>query len=57
MFADGDSGWYRWAGFDVLAHGPWASADTFSFTRAGVPWRNIEWLAGAIIALCYRHAG
>jgi hypothetical protein len=57
MFADGDSGWHLWAGFDVLAHGPRAIPDTLSFTRAGVPWRNLEWLADAIIALCYRHAG
>lgn len=57
LFADGDSGWHLWAGFDVLAHGPRAIADTLSFTRAGVPWRNVEWLADAILALCYRHAG
>ena len=57
MFSDGDSGWHLWAGFDVLAHGPRAIPDTLSFTRAGVPWRNIEWLADAILALCYRHAG
>jgi hypothetical protein len=57
MFADGDSGWHLWAGFDVLAHGPRAIPDTLSFTRAGVPWRNVEWLADAILALCYRHAG
>lgn len=57
MFADGDSGWHLWAGFDVLVHGPRAIPDALSFTRAGVPWRNIEWLADAIIALCYRHAG
>ncbi len=57
MFADGDSGWHLWAGFDALAHGPRAIPDTLSFTRAGVPWRNLEWLADAIIALCYRNAG
>jgi hypothetical protein len=57
VFADGDSGWHLWAGFDVLAHGPRAIPDTLSFTRAGVPWRNLEWLADAVIALCYRHAG
>jgi hypothetical protein len=57
LFADGDSGWHLWAGFDVLAHGPRAIPDTLSFTCAGVPWRNAEWLADAILALCYRHAG
>jgi hypothetical protein len=57
MFADGDSGWHLWAGFDVLAHGPRAIPDTLSFTRAGVPWRDVSWLADAIIALCYSHGG
>jgi hypothetical protein len=57
MFADADSGWHLWAGMDVLAHGPRAIPDVLSFTRAGVPWHDVEWLADAIFALCYRHAG
>jgi hypothetical protein len=57
MFADGDSGWHLWAGFDALAHGVRAIPDALSFTRAGVPWRNLEWLADAVLALCYRQAG
>jgi len=57
LFSDGDSGWHLWAGFDVLAHGPRWIPDTLSFTRSGVPWRNVEWLADAVLAACYAHGG
>jgi hypothetical protein len=57
MFVDADSGWHLWAGMDVLTHGPRAIPDALSFTRAGVPWRNAEWLADAVFGLCYRLAG
>jgi hypothetical protein len=42
---------------DVLAHGPRAIPDTLSFTRAGVPWRDVQWLADGALALIYQHAG
>jgi len=57
MFTDADTGWHLWAGMDVLAHGPRAIPDALSFTRAGVPWRDLSWLADAVFALFYRHAG
>ena len=57
IFTDGDSGWHLWAGVDVLTHGPRAIPDTLSFTRAGVPWRDVQWLGDAILALAHRHAG
>lgn len=57
IFTDGDTGWHLWAGFDVLKHGPRAIPDALSFTRAGVPWVNTEWLADAVLAFCYRQAG
>ncbi len=57
LFSDGDTGWHLWAGFDVLRHGPRLIPDTLSFTRAGVPWMNTEWLSDVMFALCYRHAG
>src|SRR5512136_2686317 len=57
LFGDADSGWHLWAGMDVLAHGPRAIPDVLSFTRAGIPWRNAEWLADALLVLGYRYAG
>jgi len=57
LFADADTGWHLWAGTRILAHGPGAIPDTLSFTRAGLPWRDVSWLADAILALLYRHAG
>jgi hypothetical protein len=57
LFNDGDTGWHLWAGMETLAHGPRAIPDTLSFTRAGVPWRDVSWLADAVFALLYRHAG
>lgn len=57
MFTDADTGWHLWAGRETLAHGPGAIPDALSFTRAGVPWRDVSWLADAVLALLYRHAG
>jgi hypothetical protein len=57
LFEDADTGWHLWAGMETLTHGPRAIADTLSFTRAGVPWRDVSWLADAVFALLYRHAG
>jgi hypothetical protein len=52
-----DTGWHLWAGLHVLAHGPGAIPDALSFTRAGAPWRNLEWLGEVLLALAWRHAG
>jgi hypothetical protein len=57
LFADGDTGWHLWAGFQTLAHGPGPIRDALSYTRAGVPWRNVQWLAETLFALVYRHGG
>jgi hypothetical protein len=57
LFTDADTGWHLWAGMETLIHGPRAIPDTLSFTRAGVPWRDVSWLADAVFALFYRHAG
>ena len=57
LFTDADTGWHLWAGLETLTHGPRALPDTLSFTRAGVPWGDVSWLADAIFALLYRHAG
>lgn len=57
LFADGDTGWHLWAGFQTLAHGPGPIPDALSYTRGGVPWRNVQWLAEALFALVYRHGG
>ena len=57
LFDDADTGWHLWAGMETLTHGPGPLSDTLSFTRAGVPWRDVSWLADAVFALLYRHAG
>ena len=57
LFTDADTGWHLWAGMETLTHGPGAIRDTLSFTRAGVPWRDVSWLADAVFALFYRQAG
>jgi hypothetical protein len=57
LFTDADTGWHLWAGMETLIHGPGVIRDTLSFTRAGVPWRDVSWLADAVFALFYRRAG
>jgi hypothetical protein len=57
LFLDGDTAWHLWAGGWFLAHGPGPIADPLSFTRAGEPWRSVQWLGEVVLALAYRHAG
>jgi hypothetical protein len=57
VFHDGDTGWHLWAGNVTLNNGPGAIPDALSFTRAGAPWNNVEWLGEVLLALLHRHAG
>jgi hypothetical protein len=57
LFRDGDTGWHLWAGNEVLNHGPRMLPDSLSWTRAGVPWRDVQWLGDLLMALLHRHGG
>ncbi|HET7224239.1 MAG TPA: hypothetical protein VFK69_00895 [Candidatus Eisenbacteria bacterium] len=51
-----DTPWHLWAGEQTLAHGP-GMIEALSYTRAGTPWRNVEWLGEVLLQLAWRHAG
>jgi hypothetical protein len=57
LFHDADTGWHLWAGTVTLEHGPGPIPDTLTFTQAGTPFENIEWLGEVLLVLFYRHAG
>lgn len=57
LFHDGDTGWHLWAGTTVLARGLGPIPDALTFTRAGVPWLDLQWLGETLLALLWRHAG
>ncbi len=56
-YADPDLWRHLLVGRIVLATGPLPLRDTFSYTAFGHLWRQHEWLAQAIMALCYNAAG
>lgn len=53
-----DDRWLHvWLGREVLARGDVGALDTLTYTRAGAPVVNWEWLAGAISATAWAAAG
>jgi hypothetical protein len=53
---DPDFGWHLQSGRDILAHGIPAH-DIFTYTAAGFPWINHEWLSDVIIVGAYSIGG
>ncbi|HEX7880337.1 MAG TPA: hypothetical protein VF720_13060, partial [Candidatus Eisenbacteria bacterium] len=54
---DADVWWHLRAGADFLAGRPGMFVESWSFTAAGTPWVNHEWLAEAFFALGERFGG
>jgi hypothetical protein len=52
-----DHWWHMLTGRLVLESGSVPGADPFSFTFAGAPWTNWEWLAGVVMHLAWSAAG
>jgi hypothetical protein len=55
--ADNDLWGHVLFGRDILTAGAIPRVDTYSYTAAGHPWINHEWLSQVILAAVYRHAG
>lgn len=50
-------GWHLAAGRWILAHRSWLRADPFTFTAAGTPWVDHEWLFQVVLAVVDRVGG
>jgi hypothetical protein len=57
LVRDGDTGMHIRAGEYILATHQVPSQDLFSFSRAGQPWADWEWLSQAAFALLHNWAG
>lgn len=55
--ADNDLWGHLLFGRTILARGAIPRVDTFSYTAAGFPWMNHEWLSQVLLATIYRWAG
>jgi len=49
--------WQVRAGRELLATAHWPTVDTWSYTAAGGPWRNFQWLSTVVMALADALAG
>jgi hypothetical protein len=56
-FADPDLWMHLLTGQAILRTGHIARFDTYSYSAAGMPWRNHEWLAQVALAVAYAHLG
>ena len=45
LFRDADAGWHLRSGEAMLSSGAFPRQDPYSFSKAGEPWMNWEWLA------------
>jgi len=57
LLRDGDTGWHIRAGDYILATHHVPTQDLFSFSRAGQPWADWEWLSQAAFALLHTSWG
>jgi hypothetical protein len=55
--AQADTFWHLRAGADIWRTGQVPMVDSYSFTAAGLPWRDHEWLWEAVTYPCYRLGG
>ena len=56
-FADPDLWMHILTGQAILRTGHIPRFDTYSYSAAGMPWHNHEWLAQVALALFYTHLG
>ncbi len=56
-FADPDLWMHILTGQTILRTGHIPRLDIYSYSAAGMPWRNHEWLAQVALAFCYAHPG
>ncbi|HEY9159082.1 hypothetical protein [Candidatus Binatus sp.] len=56
-FADPDLWIHILTGQTILSTGHIPRFDTYSYSAAGMPWRNHEWLAQVALAFSYAHLG
>lgn len=56
-FADPDLWMHVLNGLTILRTGHIPRYDTYSYSAAGMPWHNHEWLAQVALAFCYAHLG
>jgi len=57
LFRDSDAGWHIRSGESILAEGRLPRQDPYSFSRAGAPWMNWEWLSDVASGAAHRLAG
>lgn len=57
LLLDGDTYWHIATGNRILQHVAVPHRDPFSFTVAGAPWVDHEWLGEVLMALAYDTAG
>ncbi len=57
MLQDPDTYWHIATGDWILRHWAVPHHDPFSFTAAGAPWVDLEWLSEVLMALAYRLGG
>ena len=55
--ADADLWWHVRTGIQILEEGQIPAVDAWSFTAAGDPWVNHEWVFDIVVALVYNAAG
>ena len=56
-YADTDLWGHIFFGNVLLSHGPYLGGDRFSYSAAGYPWHNHEWLCESLMALLYNAFG
>jgi len=57
LFRDSDAGWHIRTGETILATGTIPHTDPYSFSRAGQPWFDWEWLSDVAAGAAHRAAG
>lgn len=57
LFRDSDAGWHIRTGEAILATGTLPHSDPYSFSRAGRPWIDWEWLSDVAAGAANRAAG
>lgn len=55
--ADADLWWHILSGRSILADRALPTVDSWSYTFAGAPWTNHEWLADVVLAVCWDWGG